>query len=135
MESGIELNSSIIGAEGGATVLHKTSQIIEKNRILICCGDSVFCLDLPKLNLNWKTKVDEITAFEMFKINDGFIIHGEIEISRIDNHGNIVWQNAGADIFVTPEGKDGFEIKDHFIKVKDWENRIYKWDFNGKEIE
>jgi len=134
-EDGIELNRAIIGAEGGASGLHKTSQIIEHNRILICCSDSIFCLDLPTLNLIWKTKVDEATAFEIYKVDNGFIIHGELEITRIDNNGKIIWKNGGADIFVTPNGKDDFEIKDNFIKATDWENRIYKWNLNGVEIE
>lgn len=134
-ENGNELYSAIIGAEGGASGLHETSQIIENNRILICCSDTVFCLDLPTLNLNWKTKTDEFTSFEIFKIDEGYIIHGELEITRIDENGKIVWKNDGADIFVTPDGKDDFEIKSDFIKATDWENRLYKWDFNGKEIE
>ncbi|WP_028893094.1 hypothetical protein [Tenacibaculum sp. 47A_GOM-205m] len=134
-ENGIELNSAIIGAEGGAIELHKTSQIIESNRILICSCDSVFCLDFPTLNLNWKTKVDTATAFEIFKIENGFIIHGELEITRIDNDGKVIWQNGGADIFVSQNGNDDFEVKNNFVKATDWNNRIYKWNLNGIEIE
>jgi len=135
LENRIELFSALIGAEGGASGLHKTSQIIEHDRLIICCSDSVFCLHLPSLNLIWKTKVDEATAFEIFKIADGFIIHGELEITRIDNNGYVIWKNGGADIFVTQNGKDNFEIKDGLIKAIDWENRIYIWDLNGAEIE
>ena len=134
-ENGIELNSAIIGAEGGASGLHSTSQIIETNRILICCNDSVFCLNLPTLNLVWKSKVDIATAFGIYKIENGFIVHGELEITRIDNNGNIIWKNSGTDIFTTLSGKNGFEIRANFIKATDWENRVYKWDLNGVEIE
>lgn len=134
MENGIELNSVIIGAEGGASGLHETSQIVEDNQMLICCGDSVFCLNVPVLNLNWKTKTDEFTSFEIFKIDNGYIIHGELEITHIDNNGEIVWKNGGADIFVTPDGKDDFEIKEDYIKATDWGKRIYKWDYKGKEV-
>ncbi|MFD0991632.1 hypothetical protein [Tenacibaculum geojense] len=135
LENGTEINSAIIGTEGAVTELHKTSQIIESNRILICCCDSVFCLDLPTLNLNWKTKVDKATAFEIFKIENGYIIHGEMEITRINNDGKIIWQNGGADIFVSQNEKDDFEVKDNLVKATDWNNRIYKWNLNGVEIE
>ncbi|PCE63900.1 hypothetical protein B7P33_11605 [Sediminicola luteus] len=135
LENGTELNSVIIGAEGGATGLHKTSQIVDSNRIVICCSDSVFCLDLPTLNLNWKTKVDMAAAYEILKIENGFIIHGELEITRIDSDGKIVWQNGGADIFVSRNGNEDFEVKDNFVKATDWDNRIYKWNLNGVEIE
>ena len=51
------------------------------------------------------------TAFEIFKIENGFIIHGELEITRIDNDGKVIWQNGGADIFVSQNGNDDFEVK------------------------
>ena len=133
-ENGIELNSALIGAEGGASGLHRTSQIIENNRILICCSDTIFSLELPSLSLNWKTKVDQATAFQIFKIVGGFIVHGELEITRIDDKGNVIWQNGGADIFVTPDGKDNFEVNGEVIKAIDWGNRTYKWNLNGIEL-
>lgn len=135
IEDEIELNNAIIGSEGCGSSIHKTSQIIESDRILICCSNTIFCLDLPTLNLKWKTKVDEITAFEIFKINNGYIIHGELVVSRINRNGNILWQNGGAEIFVTPQGKNDFEIVDNFVIVKDWDNKTYKWDLNGNQIE
>jgi len=133
-ENGTEISSAIIGAEGGASGLSENSQIIENEQILICCSDSVFCLELPTLNLKWKIKPDEITSFRIFKINNGYIVHGELQITRIDNEGKIIWKQGGADIFVNPNGKDDLEINDDFIKAVDWENRVYKWDLDGKEI-
>ena len=129
-----ELNNAIIGAEGGATGLHETSQIVESNRILICCSNSVFCLEFPTLDLNWKTEVDEITAFEIVKIEGGYIIHGELEITRIDDSGKIIWQNSGADIFITQNSDSNFEVHGNLISVIDWNNRIYKWNLDGVEI-
>jgi len=131
LENEIEINSVIIGAENGATGLHETSQIIEENRIIICCCDSVFCLALPTLNLNWKTKTDEITSFEILKIDNGYIVHGELEITRIDNNGKIIWQNGGADIFVTPDGTGNFNVEGNTITVTDFEKKTYKWNLDG----
>jgi len=133
-ENEIKLNSALITSEGGASGLHETSQVIENNRILICCCDSVFCLELPTLNLIWRTKVDWATALQIHKIDNGYIVHGELEITRIDNDGEIIWKNSGADIFVTPDGKDDFEISSGLIKVMDWDRKSYVWDFDGNEI-
>ena len=133
-EKGIEINSAIIANDFGATGLHETSQVFSENQILICCGDSVFCLDIPTLTLNWKTKVDEITAFQIFKLDDGYAIHGELQITKINQEGDILWQNSGRDIFITAEGKNDFEIKDSYIQAKDWDHQIYRWNFNGEEI-
>ena len=65
----------------------------DNNSIIICCGNALFSLSLPELKLNWKKEIDSSTAFEIFKMNEDYIIHGELEISRIDKYGNILWQN------------------------------------------
>ncbi len=125
----------MIGCASGATGIHGNSQIIQKDKLTICCSNTVFCLSLPNLNLIWKTQADQATCFGIFKLQDSFIVHGELEISKLDLNGNILWQNCGADIFTSLNGLDTFEIRDSFIQVRDWENRIYKFDFDGKGIE
>ena len=129
------ISSAIIGSIGGGTGIHKNSQIIEKDRILVCCSDSVFCLSIPNLDLIWKTQADQASCFEIFKFNESYIIHGEMEISRLDLNGKIMWQKSGADIFTTEKGTDDFEITESFIRATDWENRTYKFNFNGILIE
>ncbi len=129
------ISSAIIGSVGGGTGIHDKSQIIEIDRLIICCSDSVFCLSIPDLNLIWKTQADQATCFEIFKLQDSFIVHGEMEITKLDSKGNILWQNGGADIFTTEKGVADFEITDSYIRATDWENRIYKFSFDGKLIE
>ena len=130
-----ELNKSIlIGSEGGNTGINENSKIIEENRILICCADKIFCLSFPELNLLWKTKADEMTCFEIFKKDDYYIVHGELEITKLNENGKILWQKGGADIFTTISGKNDFELTEKYIIVTDWENRIYKFDYEGNEF-
>jgi len=57
-----------------------------------------------------------------------------MEITKLDKAGKIIWQNSGADIFTTLDGKDTFTITDKYILVTDWENRKYKFDFDGKSV-
>ena len=133
-ENNKEISSAIIGSIGGGTGIHTTSQIIENKEIIICCSDSIFNLSIPSLELNWKTKADQATCFEIYKYQDSYIIHGEMEISRINNNGEILWSNSGADIFTTINGKNDFELTSNYIKVIDWENREYRFDYNGIEI-
>ncbi|WNB17761.1 hypothetical protein [Marivirga arenosa] len=129
------ISSAIIGSDGGGTGIDKNSHIIEDDRIAVCCSDSIFCLSIPELNLIWKTQADQSSCFEIFKFNESYIIHGEMEISRLDLSGEVMWKRSGADIFTTEKGTDDFEITESYIKATDWENRIYKFDFNGKLIE
>jgi outer membrane protein assembly factor BamB len=128
------IKSAVIASNGGGTGIHDTSIIIEKDRLLVCCSDSVFCLSIPDLTLLWRTQADQVTCLEIYKYEDSYIIHGELEISRIDKNGKILWQQIGADIFTTLEGKDTFVITYNYIIATDWENRKYKFDFNGQSI-
>ncbi|OCK49493.1 hypothetical protein BA768_09010 [Chryseobacterium sp. CBo1] len=128
------IKSAVIGSDGGETGLHDTSTIIEDDKILICCSDSIFCLSIPYLNLLWQTKADPATCFEIYKYKESYIIHGELQISRLDNDGKILWQQGGQDIFTTPDSENDFLIKDDYIEVTDWENRVYKFDFDGQII-
>ena len=127
--------SAMIASTGGGTGVHENSFLIDRENILICCSDSVFCLSIPDLRLVWRTQADSATCFEIFKLQDNYIIHGELEITKLNKDGKIIWQNSGADIFTTLDGKDDFIITDKYILATDWENRKYKFDFDGKTIE
>jgi hypothetical protein len=128
------IKSALIGSIGGGTDIHDNSTIIENDRLLICCSDSIFCLSIPDLKLLWRTQADQSTCFEIFKYQDSYIIHGELEISRLDKDGKILWKQSGADIFTTLDGKDSFVITDKYILASDWGNKKYKFDFNGLSI-
>ena len=128
------LKSAVIGSIGGGTAIHDTSKIIENDRLLVCCSDTIFCLSIPDLTLLWRTQADQATCFEIYKYQDSYIIHGELEISRLDKDGKILWQQSGADIFTTLDGKDDFELKDNYILATDFENRTYKFSYNGQLI-
>ena len=62
------------------------------------------------MNLKWNTQADEVTCFQIYVLQEDYIIHGELEISRIDKNGNIKWQYSGADIFVTSDGEEASSI-------------------------
>jgi hypothetical protein len=133
-KDGKVIASSVICAVGGATGIHENCAVIADNDILICCADCIFSLSLPSLNLNWLKKVDDATCFSIYKTKNGLFVHGELNASRINKNGEILWSVGFADILVTPDGKESFTICDEFIEVVDWEYRNYKVDFDGKFI-
>ena len=51
-----------------------------------------------------------------------------MEISRISDKGETLWQYSGRDIFTTLSVSDVFSIKDNKITVKDWLENIYTID-------
>jgi hypothetical protein len=127
------IKSAVIGSEGGNTGIYENSKIIQDNRIIICCAEKIFCLSFPELNLLWKTKADEMSCFEIFKKENFYIVHGELQISKLDENGKILWQKYGADIFTTVSGENDFELKENYIIATDWENKIYKFDYDGND--
>ncbi len=129
------LKSAVIGSIGGGTSIYESSIVIEDDQVVICCADTIFCLSIPNLEIRWRCQGDGATCFEIFKHNDSYIVHGELEISRIDKNGNIMWKRSGADIFMTPEGLNTFSITDDYILATDWGYRKYKFNFNGELLD
>jgi len=128
------LSNAIIQSTGGGSGIHQTSQIITNDRIIICCSESVFSLLIPNLTLEWITKADDATCFQIFRYKEDFVIHGELNITRLSSNGEILWQNSGADIFTTLDGEENFELKNEMIQVRDWNNQLYKFDLDGNYL-
>lgn len=128
-------SSCLIGSEGGGTGINENSSLISYGGLVICCSNTVFKLILPDLDLEWKTIADSMTCFGIHYLDKDYIVHGELEISRLDKDGKIVWQKGGRDIWTTPEAFDDFAVYDDYILATDWEYNCYKYDFDGNLLE
>ncbi len=128
------INSCIVIGSGGATGIHKNSALLDADQLLLCCADTIFCLMLPDLDLKWKTKADQATCFQIFKYEDDYLIHGELQVSKLDSNGEIKWEFSGADIFVSIDNEEEFRIENDGILLTDFEGTKYKIDFNGRLI-
>lgn len=135
LQDGEILTSALLISSGGITGIHETCSVIDFDKLVVCCADSVFCLALPNLNLLWQRKADSATCFEIFNHSDSYIVHGELEISNLDKEGHIVWQFSGTDIFATANHYGDFKIKENLIIAKNWEGMEYSLDVEtGKLI-
>ena len=119
-------------AAGGATTVHRSSTLIDNDRLVSCCGDSVFCLELPSLNLLWTVRADLATCFQIFKSENNYIIHGELLVTSLDETGQINWQFGGADIFVSNGGHEAFIMDSDGIILTDFAGTKYRIDFIGQ---
>ncbi len=126
------IDSCIIIGSGGATGVYQNSSIIDKDRIVICCCDTVFSLTLPDLELKWKTRCDLATCFQIFKQQEDYIVHGEFQVTKLDKDGNKKWEFGGADIFVSIDNEGAFKIENDGILLTDFAKTKYKIDFDGK---
>lgn len=123
-----QVNSALVVSNGGIAGINKTSSLIDNHKLLICCGHSVFCLTLPDLYLSWRTIGDSATCFEIFKHQNDFIIHSELEISKHDNAGQVIWSFSGDDIFTTVTGQNDFKIIEDIVHATNWENSVFEID-------
>ena len=133
--NGEELASAIVCEIGGATTIHDKSAAVMNDSLLICCCDKVYSLSIPRLEIKWKKRLDPATCFAIYPFKEDFIIHGELQVTRIDIDGKEKWNFGARDIFVTPDGKDSFELIDDQIKLRDWEGYEYLLNENGQEIQ
>jgi hypothetical protein len=129
-----ELASAIVCEVGGATTIHGQSALVTGDSVLICCSDKVYALSMPDLRLKWRKRLDPATCFGIYPFAGDFIIHGELQITRIDKEGNEKWSFGARDIFVTPNGKKSFELLSDKIRLTDWEGYEYLLNEHGQEI-
>ena len=72
--------------------------------------------------------------FAIYKVEKGYIIYGEIEITMLDLNLIKKWSFSGKDIFVSVSGKNPFEIRENSILLYDFEDNRYEIDFDGNPI-
>lgn len=72
--------------------------------------------------------------FGIYKIKQGYIIYGEIEITMLDFEFNERWKFLGKDIFVSVSGKTAFQLCEKTVKLYDFEDNFYEIDFDGTLI-
>lgn len=128
------IDSCIIIGSGGATGVYQNSSLVDNDRLVMCCCDTVFSLTLPDLELKWKTQADQATCFQVFKQQNDYIIHGEHQVTKLDKDGNKEWEFGGADIFVSMDNEEEFKIESDGILLIDFAKTTYKIDFDGKLI-
>lgn len=133
-QDGVQIASAILLTAAGATTVTEDSIIIDYDHLITRCGNTVFCLTIPDLNLQWMTEADWATCFSIHKYQDSYITHGETSITRIDNKGNLLWSYSGADIFVCLDGRSSFEMHDTYIVLTDFNGGRYEIDYNGETI-
>lgn len=126
-------NCLIVGS-GGATTVHEKSSLINKNQLVICCCNSLFCLSLPTLDIEWITVADPVTCFQVFEHNNEYIVHGEMQVAKLDIFGKIKWEFGEGDIFASMDNQEEFRIVSDGILLSDFAKTQYKIDFNGQLI-
>jgi len=77
----------------------------------------------------------KLLYFFLYPITDGFLIHGELSILRLDRNFEQVWDFCGSDIWVVPDGtRKALQIVDDRILLEDWNGIKYILNMDGKLV-
>lgn len=127
-EARIALIGNLYGHESNCAVL--------KDRELVVLIDKdIFIVNIDEYKLAKCKKIDCFgDNFAIYLVSNGYIIHGEIEVFKLDYELDKIWEFSGADIFVTQDNKLPFLIDGDRIKIYDWNGTYYEIDLNGKLI-
>lgn len=113
----------------------KDCAVLEDKTLTILQNDSIV-----QLNVNDGTMINfkEFDCFGcnygIYRIQNGYIVYGEIDIIMLDFEFNKKWEFSGKDIFVSISDKKAFELCENSIKLHDFEGDFYEIDFSGKLI-
>ncbi|MDG5491996.1 hypothetical protein [Psychroserpens sp. SPM9] len=131
-ENGIETYSALLSETAGATGIYEHSFLIKNDQIYICCSNHIYALNLVDLSVNWRLQCDMATCFGIYEFGEDFIVHGEIQVSRITKNGEIKWRFTARDLFINPDGKTEFKIVENRIELIDWEGYKYELSAEGQ---
>ena len=84
-----EVASSIVIGFSGETDIYKNAYLIDSDLLLVCCCDTLICLSIPTLEINWKKSLDNTLCLKILKLEKDYLIYGRNEVTRIDGNGNI----------------------------------------------
>ena len=124
--------NALMIATGSPKGLNVSSFIIHGEKIIVCVGNSLFCVNLNDLSQLWTLVCDDSCCFKVYSFDNYYLVHGELTITAVTFDGKKLWDFYGKDIFVTPDGNDEIAFFDGKIYIKDWEYNEYVLDRDGR---
>lgn len=107
--------------------------LIDDDKLLIGCEEYLVCLSLPSLNLEWENRVDDFGIIKIYRIDEGYLTHGELYITKVSKNGDKLWEFSGADIWISIKNNtDVVVLEEDGILLTDFNGDNYKIDYNGK---
>ena len=106
--------------------------VLEGNCLTQILFDEIRQLDVKTGKVLRKVECPNVGGlFEILSIEDGYIIHGELELFRYDKQLNRIWGFSGRDIFATADGRKAFWLEENAIHCRDWLGWHYVLDIDG----
>ncbi len=112
---------------------YESCAVLRDDDLVILSEDYLLSLDLKKCEIAAVQKLDIFeSTFGIYPYKEDFIIHGELDISRVDKDFKLLWQVDGEDIFVTLDSTLPFEMNDNGITARDFLGNVYSIGYDGE---
>lgn len=107
--------------------------LLENEILTVMQGNRIVQFNVKNRNImaSYNTELDGC-AFGIYNTDEGYIIHGELEIAMYDKSFNKKWDFSGRDIFVSITNKQAFRLLEDRICLYDFEDNYYELDYGGK---
>lgn len=103
--------------------------VLEENILTVLQNDTIVQINIEDASvINYKQFECVGCNYGIYKVKQGYLVHGEIEIIMLTDEFNEIWSFFGRDIFMS------LEVCENSIKLTDFENNYYEIDFNGREL-
>ena len=109
--------------------------ILEDDTIIVLQNDTITVINIFDGSIVKHTQLECFGInYGIYRVKDGYIIFGEMEITMLDFDFVKKWSFSGRDIFVSISGKNTFELQENSICLYDFLDNYYEIDYNGKLI-
>ncbi len=107
---------------------------LEGNTLFASLGAILISFDIECFEVNWFIEPDISEIFELYDLEDDFLVRGEHAIHRIDKRGQVKWSYGGMDIWVNINGQEEVILEENQIRLTDFSNNKYVIDFDGNTL-
>jgi hypothetical protein len=101
------------------------SGVLLDNLLLVAVGNRVCGLEVPSLAVKWHVEVDLSSVFGVHAVpgsGTDIIVHGELDLLRMTQSGEILWRSGGKDILT-----GDLQIVGDNIEISDFEEDKYRF--------
>lgn len=110
--------------------------ILDNEKIKVLNDNYLLDIDLESMDLVEKLELlDYSTGIEIMKYIDGYLVHGERELIRINEYNDVLWVFTGKNLLISgDEGKRALKVENDIIYIEDLYGEIYCLNSMGEEL-
>ena len=107
--------------------------LLNSNTLSVLQGWTIYHIDVTSCILLGTTEIESLCPnYNLFRVQDGYIVFGEIDVTMLDSNFNFMWTFAGNDVFCPMDNElKPIEICNDRIKLFDFKGDYYELNYRG----